>query len=87
MKKLMNYLMLSCQKASALLDKKDFFGLTRKEKVMLKMHTAMCDACTNYKKQSELIDKILHKHFHTITEEVNTIIENKELKAQIISKF
>ena len=79
--------MLSCKKAAALIDKKPLFGLTLKERVMLKMHTALCTACTEYKKQSKFIEHALHKHFHTITEEGNTIIENKELKAQIISKL
>ena len=79
--------MLSCKKASALIDKKSLFGLSRKEKVMLKMHTAFCDACTAYQKQSKLIDKILHTHIHSDSEENSSLIENKELQKQIISKL
>ena len=87
MKKLMNYLMLTCQKASALIDKKNLLGLTRKEKVMLKMHTSVCKYCTAYQKQSEIIDLALKKHFHSINDGANVIIENKELKEKIISKL
>ena len=87
MKKLINYLMLTCQKASALIDKKNLLGLTRKEKVMLKMHTAVCKYCSAYQKQSKIIDHALHKHFHSINDGVNVIIENKELKEKIISKL
>ena len=83
----MNYLMLTCQKASALIDKKNLFGLTRKEKMMLKMHTAVCKYCSTYQKQSELIDHALNKHFHSINNEINVIIENGELKEKIISKL
>lgn len=86
MKKLMNFLMLSCQKASALIDKKNILGLTMKEKVMLKMHTSMCDFCTAYQKQSLLLDKFLEHHIHTDSKNI-LLIENAELKEQIISKL
>ena len=86
MKKIMNFLMLSCKKASALIDKKSLFGLTWKEKVMLHMHTSMCDFCTAYQKQSKLIDGVLHKHI-SASEKNILLVENKELKEKIISKL
>jgi len=79
--------MLSCQKASALIDKRPLFGLTSKEKIMLKMHTVMCDACTAYVKQSELIDQLMHTHIHTDNESELPVAENADLKKRIISKF
>ena len=87
MKKLMNYLMLSCKKATALIDKKSLFGLTTKEKMMLKMHISMCDFCTAYQKQSLLLDKFLHNHIHSENGNNSLLIENNELKEQIISKL
>lgn len=84
MKKLMNYLMLSCQKAAALIDKKSLFGLTTKEKMMLKMHTSMCDFCTAYQKQSLHLDKFLYNHIHS---ESKSILQNEKLKGQIILKL
>ncbi len=86
-KRLKDFMMLSCKKASALIDKKFLFGLTRKEKVILKMHTAFCHACTAYEKQSKLIDKILHTHIHSHSETNLPVISNKELQKLIISKL
>jgi hypothetical protein len=59
MNKLMQKLMLSCRKATELIDKKIHSGISRDEKVKLYFHTMMCSACTNYEKQSYLIDKVL----------------------------
>lgn len=87
MKKLMNILMLSCKKASALIDKKSVTKLSLKENVMLKMHTSMCDFCTEYQKQSKVLDDMLHKHIHTHDELQVPQIINNELKEKLISKF
>ena len=82
MKKLMNYLMLSCKKATELIEKKSVLGLSWKENMQLKVHTKMCDACTNYQKQSKAIDGILEKHVHD--EEATPLLENKQLKENIL---
>ncbi len=57
MKKLMHILFLSCLKATELIEKKLNFRLTWTEKMQLKAHKMMCDACSNYEKQSIFIDK------------------------------
>lgn len=59
MKKLMNKLFLSCLKATELIEKRLHFKLSLAEKVQLKMHKAMCDACAVYEKQSNTLDKAL----------------------------
>ena len=59
MKKLMNIFFLSCLKATELIEKKLLFKLSPGEKIQLKMHKAMCDACTMYEKQSIALDKAL----------------------------
>lgn len=79
--------MLSCLKAAALIDRKEEKKLSWKENSMLKMHTAMCDACSSYEKQSNLISKALHKHIHSHEEETLVVIENRELQKTIISKL
>ncbi len=61
MKKLMHILFLSCLKATELIEKKLYFKLSMREKMQLKMHKMMCDACTNYEKQSILMDHAIHK--------------------------
>jgi hypothetical protein len=57
MKKIMHTLFLSCLKATELVEKKMHFGLTPKERMQLKMHKMMCDACTSYEKQSLFLEK------------------------------
>ncbi len=61
MKKMMKYLFLSCLKATELIEKKLYFKLSFKEKIQLKVHKMMCDACTNYEKQNLLIEKAIEK--------------------------
>lgn len=82
MKKWMNYLMLSCKKATELIEKKSFIGLSWKENMQLKVHTTMCDVCSNYQKQSKAIDEILEKHVDD--EEASPLLENKHLKENIL---
>ena len=59
MKKLTNKMFISCLKATELIEKKLHFKLSLSEKIRLKMHKAMCDACTMYEKQSIVLDKAL----------------------------
>ncbi len=61
MKRLMHYLFLSCLKATELIEKKIYSKLSFGEKMQLELHKMMCDACSNYEKDSLLIDKALQK--------------------------
>ena len=87
MKRLMNLLMLSCKKATELIDKKLVVKLSMKESVLLRMHTSMCDACTAYQKQSKFLDEMLHHHLEHTDETNIPLIVNNDLKEQIISKL
>lgn len=84
MKKLMHILFLSCLKATELIEKKMHFKLSYTEKMQLKAHKMMCSACTNYEKQSVLLEKgIAHSHKDEFTEEDLTqlkMIINKKLE-------
>lgn len=62
MKKMMHILFLSCLKATELIEKKLHFRLSLKEKLQLKMHKMMCDACTSYEKQSIFLEKGISLH-------------------------
>jgi len=55
----MNKMFLSCLKATELIEKRHHFKLILTEKIQLKVHKAMCDACTMYEKQSIVLDKAL----------------------------
>ena len=87
MKKLMNYLMLSCRKATELIEKRTLVRLSFKEKVQLRMHKSMCDACIAYEKQSRKIDELLHKHIHDVNIDSAAILSNETLKEKIINNI
>lgn len=87
MKKIMNILMLSCKKATELIEKKSFVGLSFKEKVQLGMHKSMCDACTAYEKQSHKIDEILQSQSNSNDFESTVMHQNDKLKEKIIKEL
>ena len=73
---------LSCLKASELIEKKIHFGLSAKEKIQLKFHKMMCDACTHYEKQSILLEKGISvcqktEHSHKDTKQLKKQISDK----------
>lgn len=49
----------SCKKASEMVEKRNLFGLSFIERIKLKMHLSVCNACKSYEKQSHLIDKVI----------------------------
>lgn len=59
----MNTLMLSCKKATELIEKQQLIPLRFAERLQLKMHKKVCSACSNYEKQSVFIDKALNNRF------------------------
>lgn len=87
MKKAIHVVMLSCQKATELIDKKSVAGLSVKENLQLQMHTAICDGCKAYQNQSKLIDELLLKHLRNHSETKDNQVDNTTLKEKIISKL
>ena len=59
MKKLMHILLLSCLKATELIEKKFHFKLSFRERLQLKMHKSICKACSMYEKQSSVLHEAL----------------------------
>lgn len=80
--KIMNMMVNSCKKTTALIDKQLLTSLTVKEKMQLKVHTSMCKTCNAYEHQSKLIDKIIGKWF-TENPVVNVKLP-EEIKFKII---
>lgn len=76
--------MLSCKRATELIEKKSILGLSWRENVQLKVHTKMCDACSHYQKQSKEIDNLLEKHLHNDDERHAPMLENEQLKKSIL---
>ena len=87
MKKIMQLLMLSCKKATELIEKRSLTKLSFKEKVQLRLHKSMCDACTAYEKQSRKIDELLHGHIHDASIDNTAILNNEALKEKIINNI
>lgn len=85
MKKIMNWLVLSCKKATTLIEKKLLVKLSFREEVQLKLHKSMCNACTAYEKQSKKMDEIFHKHINEDGKEIRGIIQNEDLKERILN--
>ena len=84
MKKLMHYLFLSCLKATELIEKKIYFGLTFREKMQLTAHKSMCKACTNYEKQSQLLDRALKNPPFNSNKDIQDL---QELKLETLRKI
>ena len=63
MKKIIHLIMLSCKKAASFIDKKSIYKLTIIENVQLTIHKSICNGCSNYQKQSVLLDKLLDEYF------------------------
>ena len=87
MKKVMHILILSCKKAAELIDKKTVVQLSRKEKLQLQMHIAICEGCEVYQKQSKIIGELISKHFGENQIEKVTEVKNYELKKAINLKL
>lgn len=57
----MTKLMLSCKKATELIEKKRIVGLSFGERLQLNLHKRACKPCATYEDQSDLIDKAMDK--------------------------
>lgn len=79
----MNKMFLSCLKATELIEKKFLFKLSVQERIQLKIHKMMCDACTLYEKQSNILDKVLSG----LPEKEGQTTELNNLKKDILKKI
>ncbi|MGI8581320.1 MAG: hypothetical protein ACR2KX_03975 [Chitinophagaceae bacterium] len=80
---IMNTMLLSCVKATELMEMKKNVPLGLLKTMQLHMHIAMCSGCRNYLKQSRLIDELIEKKFNAIAAVENT----EELEALITTKL
>lgn len=70
--------MLSCRRATELMEKELHFKLNTIEKIQLHLHTRMCDACKLYEKQNKVMDR-------TLTNYISRIDKNENLSTAILS--
>ena len=81
----MNLLMLSCKKATELIEKRSVVGLSVRERIQLKIHTSMCTACKAYEGQSQTIDLALDEF--TKVKEQNHITLSEEARSRILKNL
>ncbi len=86
LKKIMHFIILSCRKASELIEKKQLFKLSFREKIQLNMHTSICDACARYEKQSEQLNQMIKEYLDQELKRKDDK-ENKGLKDKIIKSL
>ncbi len=79
--------MLSCKKATELIERKLLVKLSFKEKMQLQVHKSMCSACTAYEIQSKKIDELLHKQINNDSTQKFDNIRNEDLKKRIIDNL
>ena len=79
--------MLSCKKATELIEKKLLVKLSSKEKIQLQLHKSMCSACTAYEKQSKKMDELFQKHFQNTDTTLAETTINEGLKKKIIDSL
>jgi hypothetical protein len=82
MKKIMHMLFLSCLKATELIEKQFHFKLSFSDRLRLMLHKMMCSACTNYEKQSAIIESGIRDHLkkNMVPADVNRLKELIVLK-------
>ena len=67
----MQILMLSCKKATFLIEKGNSKPLSFMDKLQLAVHLKMCSKCADYKKQSVLIENVLKSNHINISNPSN----------------
>jgi len=87
MRKIMNILMLSCRKATELIERRSLFGIDMFRKIQLFMHLKACDACKNYETHSNHIDLAVQKHLENANKD--KVISNQidSFKEKLISEL
>ena len=87
-KRIIHFFVLSCRKATGLIEKSIYFKLSALERLQLRWHLTLCDACTIYKKQSGLLHELLHQHEHNHTHAPKLPEDTtQDLKEKIIRKL
>ena len=83
MKKLMNLMVLSCLKATFLLEKREEEPLSIMEKFQLKLHLKICDKCANYSQQSHSINMALKQKAVLTKDNIASLKLSEPVKTRI----
>lgn len=77
---LISYLRLSCDKATALMERRDLVPLSIGERTGLWWHRRICSACRAYEAQSQAIDELLE-------ERMGKLPDTTALEASILNRL
>lgn len=77
---LMSTLMLSCRKATELMERRSMQPLSAVERMRLWMHKQACAGCRAFSKQSETIDALMAARDTVFTEVKSDPLEERILK-------
>lgn len=83
MKKVMHYMFLSCLRATELINKKSDSPLSCVQNLQLKAHKSMCKACSNYEKQTYILDNALQVSLNKEGLKVNVDALKESIQAKI----
>lgn len=86
MNSMMRKLMLSCKKATELIEKKNIAPLGRIEAIQLTFHKKMCKVCSAYEVQSHFLSKAIDKQFELKSENQEEKL-SEEAKKRIIENL
>jgi hypothetical protein len=76
--------MLSCEKATALVEKRSTLGLSVLGRIRLNLHQKVCGMCQHYEQQSALIDQYIEKK---IAKREVSEVDLGEVKKSILKKL
>lgn len=82
-KKVMHYMFLSCLRATELINKKSDSPLSCVQNLQLKAHKSMCKACSNYEKQTSLLDNALQASLNKEGLKVNVDALKESIQTKI----
>lgn len=84
-KRIIRFMFLSCLKATEIIEKGLHFKLSYKERLRLKVHKIMCDACKNYETHSLFIENAIAEQENK--RDKDTFTDIKKFKASILNKL
>lgn len=83
--------MISCEKATELVEKKSIIGINFLELIQLRFHNFICKGCKIYENQSKIIDNYLKKNIGNNNiiskDELINNISNEKLKEKILNNL
>ncbi|MBC35999.1 MAG: hypothetical protein CL663_08175 [Bacteroidetes bacterium] len=79
----MKQLLLTCLKATELVEKKFLFKLSFRERLQLRLHLSVCNICLRYSKQSALLEQGISNLHESSTFTIDSEAYKQQLKEKL----